>query len=84
MPQKSFQELSPGEVLERNYLVPNNWTPDELASVLMMPVQEVNDLLNGKLSVTEMRACHLAAGLNTSKEYWLQLERIRWRKDSKS
>ncbi|NGP76080.1 transcriptional regulator [Balneolaceae bacterium YR4-1] len=84
MPQKRYKELSPGEVLERNYLVPNNWTPDELASILMMPVQEVNLLLDGKLSVTEMRACHLAAGLNTSKEFWLRLEQMRKRKGSKS
>lgn len=77
MPHNRYRELSPGEVLEKNYLVPNNWTPDQLASILMMPVQEVNDLLEGKLSVTEMRACHLAEGLNTSKEFWLRLERVR-------
>lgn len=63
--------------MEQNYLIPNNWSPDQLASELMMPVQEVRDLIDGKLSITEMRACHLAAGLNTSKEFWLQLERIR-------
>lgn len=84
MPRKRYQELSPGEVLEKNYLAPNNWTPDHLASILMMPVQEVNDLLDGKLSVTEMRACHLAAGLNTSKEFWLRLERVRKKKESKA
>lgn len=80
MPQNSYQKLSPGEVLEKNYLVPNNWTPDQLASILMMPVQEVKDLIDDKLSITEMRACHLAAGLDTSKEFWLQLERIRRKK----
>ncbi|MDX1586529.1 MAG: hypothetical protein R3222_07290 [Balneolaceae bacterium] len=70
--------------MEKNYLVPNNWTPAQLASILMMPVQEVNLLLDGKLTITEMRACHLAVGLNTSKEFWLRLERLRRKKDVQS
>jgi len=81
MQQNRYKTLSPGEVLEKNYLIPNNWSPDQLASVLMMPVQEVKDLISGKLSITEMRTCHLAAGLDTSKEFWLQLERIRRKKE---
>lgn len=80
MPQDKPQTLSPGEVLKKNYLKPNGWTSDQLASVLMMPVQEVRDLINGELSITEMRACHLAAGLNTSKEFWIQLERLNQKK----
>ena len=84
MQQNTYNNLSPGEVLKQNYLIPNNWSPDQLASVLMMPVQEVRDLIDGKLSITEMRACHLAAGLDTSKEFWLQLERIRRKKEANS
>ncbi len=84
MQQNSYKNLSPGEVLEQNYLIPNNWSPDQLASELMMPVQEVRDLIDGKLSITEMRACHLAAGLDTSKEFWLQLERLRRKKEANS
>lgn len=77
MHQNRYKNLSPGEVLKRNYLKPNNWSPDQLASVLMMPVQEVKDLIDGRLSITEMRARHLAEGLDTSKEFWLQLEKVR-------
>lgn len=80
MQQKKHQTLSPGEVLKKNFLIPNNWTADQLASVLLMPVQEVKDLIDGKLTITEMRACHLAAGLDTSKEFWLHLERLNGKK----
>ena len=63
----------PGEFI-RDELEARGWTQEDLAHILNRPLVAVNQIINGKRSVTPETAKSLAAALGTSAEFWLNLE----------
>jgi len=64
----------PGEVLLEEFLVPLGQTQVALAEHLGVPVQRINELVRGKRGVTPETAWLLAHALNTTPEFWLNLQ----------
>jgi addiction module HigA family antidote len=64
----------PGEVLREEFLVPLGQTQVALAAHLGVPVQRINELVRGKRGVTPETAWLLAQALNTTPEFWLNLQ----------
>jgi len=64
----------PGEILREEFLVPLGQTQVALAEHLGVPVQRINELVRGKRGVTPETAWLLAQALNTSPEFWLNLQ----------
>ena len=64
----------PGEVLREEFLVPLGQTQVALAKHLKVPVQRINELVRGKRGVTPETAWLLAQALNTTPEFWLNLQ----------
>jgi addiction module HigA family antidote len=64
----------PGEVLLEEFLVPLGQTQVALAEHLGVPVQRINELVRGKRGVTPETAWLLAQALNTTPEFWLNLQ----------
>ena len=64
----------PGEVLLQEFLLPLGQTQVALAEHLGVPVQRINELVRGKRGVTPGTAWLLAQALNTSPEFWLNLQ----------
>jgi addiction module HigA family antidote len=64
----------PGEILLQEFLVPLGQTQVALAAHLSVPVQRVNELVRGKRGVTPETAWLLAQALNTTPEFWLNLQ----------
>lgn len=64
----------PGMVLAREFLAPLGISQVALAAHLGVPVQRVNELVRGKRGVTPQTAWLLAQALNTTPEYWLNLQ----------
>ena len=64
----------PGEVLLEEFLVPMGQTQVALAEHLGVPVQRINELVRGKRGVTPETAWFLAQALNTTPEFWLNLQ----------
>ena len=64
----------PGEILREEFLVPLGRTQVALADHLGVPVQRVNELVRGKRGVTPETAWLLSQALNTSPEFWLNLQ----------
>jgi addiction module HigA family antidote len=64
----------PGEILLEEFLVPLGQTQVALAAHLGVPVQRINELVRGKRGVTPETAWLLAQALNTTPEFWLNLQ----------
>jgi len=67
----------PGEILERQFLEPLGMTQTELSRRLDVPFKRVNEIVNGKRSVTAETALLLARLFGTSAEFWLNLQNAR-------
>ena len=64
----------PGEILVEEFLKPLGMTQVALADKMGVPIQRVNTLINGKRAVTAETAVLLARALNTSPEFWMNLQ----------
>jgi addiction module HigA family antidote len=64
----------PGEILREEFLVPLGQTQVALAEHLGVSVQRINELVRGKRGVTPETAWLLAQALNTTPEFWLNLQ----------
>ena len=64
----------PGEVLREEFLVPLGQTQVALAAHIGVPVQRINELVRGKRGVTPETAWLLSQALDTTPEFWLNLQ----------
>ncbi len=64
----------PGEILREEFLEPLGQTQVALAEHVGVPVQRVNELVRGKRGVTPETAWLLSQALNTTPEFWLNLQ----------
>ena len=64
----------PGVILSQEFLAPLGITQVALAAHLGVPVQRINELVRGKRGVTPETAWLLALALNTTPEYWINLQ----------
>ncbi len=64
----------PGEMLRKEFLEPLNMTQRELAEHMGVHLPRVNELINGKRSVSPQTAAMLARIFDTSERFWLNLQ----------
>lgn len=64
----------PGEILAEEFLGPLGITQVEFARKMKVPVQRVNELIRGKRGVTAETAWLLSEALNTTPEFWANLQ----------
>jgi antitoxin HigA-1 len=64
----------PGEILAEEFLAPLGMSQTALAAHLTVPVQRINELINGKRGVTPETAWLLAGAFGTTPEFWIQLQ----------
>ena len=64
----------PGEILRHEFLEPLGQSQVALAEHLDVSVQRVNELVRGKRGVTPETAWLLSQALNTTPEFWLNLQ----------
>jgi antitoxin HigA-1 len=66
----------PGIILLKEFLEPLEITQKALATHLDIPVQRINEIVRGKRGITPDTAWLLSEALNTSPEFWLNLQSI--------
>lgn len=71
--RRPAEVFPPGEFL-REELEERGWTQTDFAEILGRPVRLVNEIIAGKRSITPETAKGLADALDTSPQYWLNLE----------
>jgi addiction module HigA family antidote len=64
----------PGEVLEEEWLKPKGMTQTALAETMGLHVQVVNGIVQGRRAVTAKTALLLAKALDTTPQFWLNLQ----------
>jgi addiction module HigA family antidote len=64
----------PGEMLMEEFLIPLGLTQVGFAAHLKIPIQRVNEIVNGRRGVTPETALLFAAALQTSPEFWTNLQ----------
>jgi addiction module HigA family antidote len=67
----------PGEILFEEFLVPLDLTQLELAEAIRVPLQQVEDIVNGRQDVSPGTSLRLARYFKTSPDFWLNLQ-MRW------
>lgn len=67
--------VHPGEMLALEFLEPHGLTQVELARRLEVPVQRINQIVNGRRGITPDTALRLARLFDTTPELWLNLQR---------
>ena len=67
----------PGVVLLEEFLKPMGISQKRLAKAIKVPYQRVNEIVNGKRSITVSTALRLAKFFNTTPDFWLNLQ-LRW------
>ncbi|MGI2916307.1 HigA family addiction module antitoxin [Vibrio parahaemolyticus] len=65
---------SVGETLLKNFLEPMNIKIADLSNAINVHRNTVSNLINGKTSLTVELASKLAIALNTTPEYWLNIQ----------
>ena len=63
-----------GEMLREEFLHPMELTQRDLADAIHVPDQRVNDMVNGRRSVTPSAALRLAKFFNRSADFWMYLQ----------
>ena len=66
----------PGEILQREFLNPLTITQVAFARHIGVPTQRINEVVRGKRGVTPETAWLFAQALDTSPEFWLNLQAI--------
>ena len=66
----------PGIILLKEFLEPLELTQKALAMHVGIPVQRVNEIVRGKRGITAETAWLLPEALNTSPEFWLNLQAV--------
>lgn len=64
----------PGVILSQEFLAPLGISQVAFAAHLGVPVQRINELIRGKRGITPATAWLLAAALNTTPEFWINLQ----------
>lgn len=71
---KFRKPVLPGEILLKEFLEPLGITQVELAHKMNIPIQRINTVINGKRNMTAETAVLLSRALNTSVEFWMNLQ----------
>ncbi len=66
--------ITPGEVLREDYIEPLGLTQGRLAEALDVDRTTVNEIVNGKRSITPDMAVRLSHAFRTTPTYWLNLQ----------
>jgi addiction module HigA family antidote len=66
----------PGEILRDEFLGELGIPQTELALKLGIPVQRINEIVNGKRGITPDTAWLFAAAFGTTAEFWMNLQTI--------
>jgi len=64
----------PGEILLKDFLEPLNISQASLAQKIHVSFQRINELINGKRSITPSTAIRLSRFFGNSAEFWLNLQ----------
>ena len=74
---KRFSEpFHPGEILLEEFLQPKGLTQRAFSRKLVWAPRKLNEIIKGKRGITAMTAIELAKALDTTAEFWMNLQLV--------
>ena len=74
MKSKQLSDITPGEILEAEFLKPMAITQYRLARDLGVPPRRINEIVKGRRAITADTALRLGRYFRMSPEFWLNLQ----------
>lgn len=74
MGAKKLPSVSPGEILEEEFLKPMGLSQNRLARGLGVPPRRINEIVHGRRRITADTALRLGKYFSMSPEFWLGLQ----------
>ena len=71
---KNRKPTHPGEILQKEFIEPMGLTQLGFARHLSIPVQRINEIVNGKRGITPETAWLFSQAFGTSPELWVNLQ----------
>jgi addiction module HigA family antidote len=70
----SRKPTTPGEILDREFLIPLKMTQKALADHIGCDIKVINRIVNGRSAVTSDLAIKLGSAFGTTPEFWLNAQ----------
>jgi antitoxin HigA-1 len=74
MKSKLLTHITPGEILEEEFLKPKGITQYRLAKDLGVPPRRINEIVKGQRAITADTALRLGRYFGIAPEFWLNLQ----------
>jgi addiction module HigA family antidote len=74
MKSKLLANITPGEILEEEFLKPMAITQYRLAKDISVPPRRINEIVKGRRAITADTALRLGRYFRMSPEFWLNLQ----------
>lgn len=71
---KAHAPITPGEILQTEFLEPLNITPYRLAQATGLSQTRISEVIHGKRRVTTDTALRLSKALGLSERFWLNIQ----------
>ena len=76
MPEEKMAPVHPGEVLNEDFMKPLGISQYRLAKAMHVYPRKINEIVQGKRSITADTALRLAQFFGTSAEVWMNLQAL--------
>jgi addiction module HigA family antidote len=74
MKSKILDNITPGEILEEEFLKPLNLTQYRLAKDIAVPPRRINEIVKGERAITADTALRLGQFFGMAPQFWLNLQ----------
>lgn len=74
MKSKLLANITPGEILDEEFLKPLSITQYRLAKDISVPPRRINEIVKGQRAITADTALRLGRFFGTTPEFWLNLQ----------
>lgn len=74
MPKRDFSPITPGEVLQEEFLSPMNISQYRLAREIHVSPRRINEIVKGKRAITADTALRLGRFFGTTAQFWSNLQ----------
>lgn len=74
MKKKQLANITPGEILEEDFLKPMGLSQYRLAKDIGVPARRVNEIVKGERAITADTALRLGRYFKMSAQFWLNLQ----------
>jgi len=74
MKSKLLADITPGEILQEDFLKPLGLSQYRLAKDIGVPPRRVNEIVKGERTITADTALRLGRYFNMSAQFWLNLQ----------